>query len=417
MPNKIFSVVILCAVFIFVACRKKKDTPADIADDQLLPRVSSSPVTSVTDASALAGGAIVSEDESAITSAGICWDSVPGPTIGKSNVVEATPGTTNYTCAITGLSYYRKYYVRAYATNARGTSYGSEITFRSADIWSILPAAGILMPLRTIRSYNDRLFAISSAGVYASLNGGDSWALSGLTNTTVASVGVGSSAAYASQIDGVMSKSEDDGASWNRLTGYPFPNATALEIMVDGNTVYAGGGDSLRQSKDGGQSWSSIKKGYFPKILKGGSGIYALDSYAGTVLKTTDNGSTWQKLPQVLSTGTVNLRDMVVSGNNVIVTTQIYGAYILKDGDSEWKKVNDLPEALSGLAAYDSYVFCSSGLQFFFSSDSGLNWRQLSTKGIQSNFTPTSVYAARNMLFAYGLVNSTQVRVLCRYRL
>jgi hypothetical protein len=85
-------------------------------------------VSSVTAVSAISGGNITSDGGTAVTSRGVCWGTVTGPTTANSKTVDG-PGSGSYTSSLTGLSAGTTYFVRAYAVNSTGTSYGNEISF------------------------------------------------------------------------------------------------------------------------------------------------------------------------------------------------------------------------------------------------------------------------------------------------
>jgi uncharacterized protein (TIGR02145 family) len=64
---------------------------------------------------------------------GVSWSTSPNPTI-SSNKTSNITGSGSFSSSITGLTASTKYYVRAYATNSSGTSYGNELTFTTNDI-------------------------------------------------------------------------------------------------------------------------------------------------------------------------------------------------------------------------------------------------------------------------------------------
>ena len=74
------------------------------------------------------GGNISSDGGSAILSRGICYGTSPNPTTANQKTTEST-GTGAFSSNLTSLSVSTKYYTRAYATNAVGTSYGNEVSF------------------------------------------------------------------------------------------------------------------------------------------------------------------------------------------------------------------------------------------------------------------------------------------------
>jgi uncharacterized protein (TIGR02145 family) len=62
-----------------------------------------------------------------ILAKGVCWSTTTGPTITNSKTSDGT-GIGSFVSLITGLNSQTQYYVRAYATNSAGTSYGNEVT-------------------------------------------------------------------------------------------------------------------------------------------------------------------------------------------------------------------------------------------------------------------------------------------------
>jgi uncharacterized protein (TIGR02145 family) len=92
------------------------------------PTISTSAITGITANTAVSGGNITSDGGAFITAHGVCWSLNPKPTINDSITLNGT-GIGTFTSYITGLVSTTKYYLRAYATNNIGTSYGSEINF------------------------------------------------------------------------------------------------------------------------------------------------------------------------------------------------------------------------------------------------------------------------------------------------
>ena len=94
----------------------------------VIPTVTTAPVTNITNTTAQSGGTITSDGGATVTSRGVCWSTTQNPTLANSHTSDGN-GTGSYTSQMTGLTPYTFYYVRAYATNSVGTSYGSQITF------------------------------------------------------------------------------------------------------------------------------------------------------------------------------------------------------------------------------------------------------------------------------------------------
>ncbi len=85
-------------------------------------------VTAITGVSATSGGNITDDGGADITVRGICWSTSPNPTISNSKTTDGN-GKGIFSSSLSGLTNGTKYYVRAYATNSVGTSYGNEVNF------------------------------------------------------------------------------------------------------------------------------------------------------------------------------------------------------------------------------------------------------------------------------------------------
>ena len=101
-----------------------------------VPTVTTTAITNITENSATSGGTVTATGGAAITAQGVCWSTTANPTISNSFTTSGT--TTPFTSNLTGLTASTTYYVRAYATNSVGTSYGSQISFTTS---AAVPAA------------------------------------------------------------------------------------------------------------------------------------------------------------------------------------------------------------------------------------------------------------------------------------
>ncbi len=108
----------------FSSCKKDSTNP---------PSVSTTAVTGVSVTSAISGGNITSQGTSAVTARGVCWGATANPVITGSKTTDGT-GIGTFTSTITGLTPATLYHVRAYATNAEGTSYGEDLSFTTSSL-------------------------------------------------------------------------------------------------------------------------------------------------------------------------------------------------------------------------------------------------------------------------------------------
>jgi hypothetical protein len=92
------------------------------------PTVETVAITNVSSTSAISGGNITEDGDSDVTQRGVCWAITYNPTVNDNFTIDGA-GTGNFTSSISNLQPNTTYYVRAYATNNSGTSYGLQISF------------------------------------------------------------------------------------------------------------------------------------------------------------------------------------------------------------------------------------------------------------------------------------------------
>ena len=105
--------------------------------DIVKPTVKTNEVSSVVQDAAICGGVVIVDGGAEVTARGVCWSTSQNPTINGSHTDDGT-GEGDFTSTITGLTAGTTYYVRAYATNEKGTSYGEEKSFMTS-IYMDLP--------------------------------------------------------------------------------------------------------------------------------------------------------------------------------------------------------------------------------------------------------------------------------------
>ena len=110
------------------------------------PIVTTNAVSDIQATSATCGGNVSSDGGATVTARGVCWSTSQNPTISNSKTTDGS-GTGSFTSTISGLSKNTTYYVRAYATNSIGTSYGEQRSFTTvgSDAKTIVFAEGVNM--------------------------------------------------------------------------------------------------------------------------------------------------------------------------------------------------------------------------------------------------------------------------------
>ena len=76
------------------------------------------------------GGEISNDGGLPITARGVCWSKSSNPTLNDNKTSDGS-GSGSFSSQLTSLQEGTTYYVRAYATNSKGTNYGNELTFNT----------------------------------------------------------------------------------------------------------------------------------------------------------------------------------------------------------------------------------------------------------------------------------------------
>jgi len=97
------------------------------------PTVTTDAVTNITSTTATSGGNVTADGGSSVTARGICWSINADPTLADDFTIDGL-GIGVFVSSLTGLDPDTHYYVRAYATNAVGTSYGNEVEFTTSTV-------------------------------------------------------------------------------------------------------------------------------------------------------------------------------------------------------------------------------------------------------------------------------------------
>lgn len=90
-------------------------------------------VNEISSSSAKSGGHVYADGSSPVTARGIVWGTAPDPAVDNhTGMAESEAGTGTFYALLTGLDNMMRYYVRAYATNSQGISYGENVSFMTA---------------------------------------------------------------------------------------------------------------------------------------------------------------------------------------------------------------------------------------------------------------------------------------------
>lgn len=95
-----------------------------------VPKITTKDISEIKTTSATCGGDILSDFGSPVTERGICWNTSMNPTT-SDNKLTGNLGGSSFTMPISNLTPNSTYYLRAYAINSVGISYGNELLLKT----------------------------------------------------------------------------------------------------------------------------------------------------------------------------------------------------------------------------------------------------------------------------------------------
>jgi hypothetical protein len=124
--NRLFKipVIIFSVISILSLTYCKKPAP---------PTVETGSISAISYTTAISGGVVTKEGSESVVSRGVCWNSAANPTTANYMTVDGS-GIGSFISSLTNLTPNTIYYVRAYAINSAGTSYGSQVTFTTSQL-------------------------------------------------------------------------------------------------------------------------------------------------------------------------------------------------------------------------------------------------------------------------------------------
>ncbi|NCC87813.1 MAG: DUF1566 domain-containing protein, partial [Clostridia bacterium] len=128
------------------------------------PQLTTTAISNTLAFSASSGGNITYDGGSPVTTRGVCWSTSSSPTTANTYVASGD-GTGTFTINLTGLTHATTYYVRAYATNAVGTTYGNELTFTTQSGVVSLTTSSISSIMATTASAGGNITADGGSSI------------------------------------------------------------------------------------------------------------------------------------------------------------------------------------------------------------------------------------------------------------
>ena len=108
------------------------------------PTLTTTAYSGLTGTAVVSGGSISATGGTPITAVGVCWSTSSGTeSISGEHTTDTVVQSGAFTSSVTGLTTNTTYYLKAYATNNVGTSYGSEISFTPTNVVKLSYTGGL----------------------------------------------------------------------------------------------------------------------------------------------------------------------------------------------------------------------------------------------------------------------------------
>ena len=288
-----------------------------------------------------------------------------------------------------------------YASPGRGKIAVSTSEGRSWVHLSAIPGAPEVRQLVQDPESPDRLLAATGTGAFVSADRGRSW-----TPLQVGPAGTGirilaidpwsPAVVYAGTEARGFYKSPDGGRTWNQINASP-------DLILSGADVYDIGIDlskpdfvfaavspyGIIRTTDGGAGWKGLTPGFSAMgshatrllIRKNGNGTLLYGTTSGTIMKSTNGGSSWSLSHTSRDfDGILSLSPLPGKPDAVIAGTE-RGIILSSDFGASWGPAgSDLPGiptrvAVTGEGLHGTLFAYGNGLGLRASNDNGVSWR------------------------------------------
>jgi hypothetical protein len=130
--------------------------PTENTDGIALAELGTMVISNITTTSATITGQILNKGGALVTSRGICWSQEPDPTV-DNDAMEASSskGSGEFSVTLTTLNPSQTYYIRPFAKNKGGISYGEQQVLTTTDIQSVTFGTNPIFIVGSSRAYYD----------------------------------------------------------------------------------------------------------------------------------------------------------------------------------------------------------------------------------------------------------------------
>ena len=227
-----------------------------------------------------------------------------------------------------------------------------------------------------IYCHNGKVFAtVLGQGVMVSSNNGNTWTSANLNKQAKGYAHLGDTL-YAACIGQGVFASFDNGVTWHDFnSNLPSKNLWCMDAH-DGYLFVGDTEGRIYRGNSDGTGWIQTNTPSFLATV-GNIGISngrVLAATHGSDMFYTDDGSTWTQSSNI---GTVEIRGMMVEGNNVFIGTDMLGSFLSTNGGASFNSAGSgLPEAqwLQSLLRCGSQIVAGSKDRMYVSFGLGEQW-------------------------------------------
>ena len=337
--------------------------------DGSLPVLTTENISNISQTSATSGGNISFDGGYFVTSRGVCWSTLLNPTIADSHTTDGN-GTGIFISNITGLSGGTVYYVRAYATNNKGTIYGNALSFTTCQLPNLTTSDVINITTNSALSGG----FISSDGGYPITARGICWSTN--QNPTI--------------VDSHTSNGTGFGSFSSNITGLTSETLYYVRAYAT-NSIGTAYGNSISFTTI---STISIGQPYqggiiFYLLLPGDPGYIAGQKH-GLIVCEGESYTTWGCIYTEIGGTSVNLGTGQANTTRIVNGCGTSGIAARICNDLVWHGYNDwfLPSRAELKLLYNSHLLPSSSNEPYCTSseyDSYSHWVVYSYDGYQSH--------------------------------
>lgn len=288
------SLAILSLFFtLFIASCSKNDggnpTPPN---NTTVPVLTTTTAINVAPRTVQTGGTITSDGGASITDKGICYSISQAPTINDFKLSEGT-GSGSFITLMAGLPFNQGYYIRAYATNSKGTGYGNEVY--------IVTSATPFLTTQPVTITNNKWIGGGidiSSGATAVIEKGLCWATT--PNPTISN---------------------------NKTTQGPNINNFTSRMIIGSNATYYVRAYATNSFGTGYGNEVTVNTGIAIGLLHGGGMIFDVDGSGihGLVAALSDLGSAIPWAPGALFTTATGATSSTNGSANTTTIINVYG--------------------------------------------------------------------------------------------